>query len=113
MLICGNCGHAFETALQAHEPHPELDGCPSEIFCVCPRCGSGDIENARTCDICGEWYPVDALPSYGLCRKCLNASDERFKRLLSENFTAGEIEYLNDVYDGAYFGGSSDARKET
>ena len=113
MLICCDCGQAFETPVNELDPHPELDGCPQEIRCICPFCSSADLSPARSCDRCGAWYPVSAVPPYGLCRKCLNDADTRFKRLLAKNFTAGEIEFLNDYYDGDYFGGPEHAGKET
>ena len=110
MYICKDCGERFFKPNRTREAHSECDGNPAEVFYVCPNCGSGSFDKASECSICGELFTGDEL-DHDLCQSCRHRAAERFKQLLDKYFTGEEIAYLNDLYDGEYFGGVHNGTK--
>lgn len=69
-MICNNCGATFDPA--DISTYQEDYG---ELFHACPNCGSSDIEETESCELCGEELRCDELRS-GFCLDCLwNAID--------------------------------------
>ena len=100
--ICLEYGHVFEDPVRYQQPHFELDDCPQEVFTGCPFCG-GEYEETTVCKKCGMIIGI-TQGKYGLCPWCEEDAEERFQKLLEENFTAEELEFLNVQYEGRYFG---------
>jgi hypothetical protein len=103
LYICLDCGQVFNRPYVSRETHYEVDGNPTETFDLCPSCFSSDIEEADVCAICGV-YIGESQAKYHLCPECEQAAEEKFKQVLKEGFTEEEIEFLNNQYEGRYFG---------
>lgn len=103
MYICLTCRRVFEDPLIVPETHFELPEHPVEKFPVCPACEEANYEEAQECVMCDTFTEESQLKAF-LCPQCQKAAEARFIRLLSDNFTREELEYLNEYYDGRYFG---------
>lgn len=64
-MICNNCGLTFDPA--DISTYQEDYG---EFFHACPNCGSSDIEETESCELCGEEFRDGELRS-GFCLDCL------------------------------------------
>ncbi len=67
MYICENCGAVFEDCKIIEEHHPYGMTSATEYWSACPVCGYTDIEEAKKCELCGEYY--EELKD-GLCDCC-------------------------------------------
>lgn len=81
--ICRSCGCVFDTPAEYKEPHTELDGCPCEIFSVCPSCMEPGYEIADECEVCGDIVPQSEITTMGLsgcevrvCEHCRQFNEE-------------------------------------
>lgn len=101
MYVCETCGEMFDTPGIMKFVHCEIDSKASETFSCCPRCGGDDFFEFKRCRKCGGIVKRDNTES--LCPGCRADAVTRFKKLLKDNFTADEIDYLNVVYDGESF----------
>ena len=95
MYKCNNCAHEF----QHYDTIKENTG---EKHYVCPRCRGTDFDEAKVCENCDELY-TDSLYN-GVCPKCIAEVEERFSKLLNDNFSEFELSILNSVYDGRNLG---------
>lgn len=103
MYICRDCGYAFDEPIR-YADTSEHFGCQSiSVRFGCPHC-CGDFCEAKQCSLCGE-YITPEQARFGLCADCEIKADTRFKELMANNFTANEIDYLNNQYDGEWFPG--------
>lgn len=66
MYIC-SCGGVFETPAVYEEHHPYGMSYVTENISVCPYCGDTCFDEAKKCEVCGEY--VDELKD-GLCEEC-------------------------------------------
>lgn len=94
MYKCNNCEHEF----QHYDTIKENTG---EKHYVCPRCRGTDFDEAKVCE-CGELY-TDSMFN-GVCPKCIAEVEERFSKLLNDNFSEFELSILNSIYDGRNLG---------
>jgi len=67
MYICNDCGEVFEDCKVVYEPHPYGMGSAYEKWYLCPHCDSTDIDEAKECERCGEYF---ADLRKGLCDCC-------------------------------------------
>lgn len=67
MYICNNCGAIFETPSIYEEHHPYGMTSATEIWAICPHCEDTEIEDAKQCERCGEYF---AELHEGLCDCC-------------------------------------------
>lgn len=102
MYICLGCGATFYSPKRITEVHTELEDRAEESFYVCPYCESGWYEETVACENCGTVIG-ESQGSYGLCPKCEIQAEEKFDSFLS-TLSKEEIAYLNNQYDGRYFG---------
>jgi hypothetical protein len=67
---CADCGYVCEREeLNVIENrHPYGDTYAEERYVECPICGSGDIEAASECHVCGEYHSGEG----DVCDDCLN-----------------------------------------
>jgi len=100
--ICLECGKQFDTPDTVTIVHHELQGGAKEVFCYCPHCGDSQYEFAKECTICGTVIG-ETQARFGLCGGCEENADKKFRDALKQ-FKKEEIEYLNNQYDGDYFG---------
>lgn len=70
-MKCENCGETFppEDVAYHTESHGFTDGLVEKFAC-CPFCGSSDVLDTETCDICGKEFPDGEIES-GYCLDCL------------------------------------------
>ena len=112
MLKCAWCGEVFsEDSVETKSGYLCECGDHSvyEDYGVCPYCGSDDFEEARKCEICGEYMLVDEL--FGdVCEGCIEQYENDIQgcyelsqnetveisinAFLYEMFTTQEIEEL-------------------
>lgn len=66
---CRECGEFFKEPNYRHEKelHTEVGAYEEWDVPTCPFCGSEDLEDAYTCECCGEPHSLDP---YGLCKEC-------------------------------------------
>lgn len=67
MYICNDCGAVFEDFKVVREAHPYGMGVAFEEWAYCPHCDSGDFEEAKECERCGEYF---VSLTDGLCDLC-------------------------------------------
>lgn len=67
MYICNNCGLVFEDCKIDRQFHPYGMGYAAEEFAVCPHCNDTDFDEAKQCEMCGEFV---AELEDGLCDCC-------------------------------------------
>lgn len=89
--ICRECGERFDKPVHHNESYGSYDESPC--------CGS-TFTAARPCSTCGK--EISAEDVYALCDSCKGKAENLFKRLLRENFTPEELEYLSDWSQYAY-----------
>lgn len=82
-MICNNCGQFFDEHDIAH--YTEDYG---ETFSACPYCGSSDIGDSLTCEICGEEFDADELRD-GFCLTCLWEAIDYDVALAYANYVEG------------------------
>lgn len=91
MYKCNNCAHEF----QHYDTITENTG---EKHYVCPRCRGTDFDEAKVCELCGDWF-VESEHNE-ICQSCINIIVARFKELFHANFTPFERSVINSAYDG-------------
>ena len=69
MLFCNGCGQTFEEVKIIEEHHPFGMSTAGEEFGVCPFCNYEDIDEAKKCERCGNYFAEDSLHN-GLCECC-------------------------------------------
>lgn len=74
----------------------------SEPIPECPECG-GEYEKVRMCSQC-DTYIGESQARFNLCLDCEIDAEKRFEDMLLASFTKAELEYLNNQYQGEYFG---------
>ena len=111
MYICVDCNRAFERPNKIHIIHDELPERSKETYRVCPYCESEVFEIAETCSLC-ESYINKEQSRFGLCSDCEISAEQRFEDFLKEEFTENELNYLNNQYDGRYFGEQRNGTEE-
>lgn len=70
---CRRCGHIFDEgeAGKAVERHNEVMGGFTEVFRICPSCGSDEIEEAVECRLCLGSFLADELVGGYYCKECM------------------------------------------
>ena len=70
MYICYDCGATF---FDPDEDREQITSDPDawDWVCKCPECGSDAFNDAKRCDLCGEWFPEEELIG-GCCDGCLS-----------------------------------------
>ena len=107
MYICLDCGETFsEPGKRVDRTIEESFGmfpykCILDLYHTCPHCGSTDIEESVSCRICGKPMGI-TQGKYHMCADCEIETDKLFKKLLKDNFTQDQIDYLNNQYEGEY-----------
>ena len=72
MFICKDCGSVFECPDYTEENVGEYWGQPAfQAIDLCPYCHCDEFEEARKCEICGEWKPEDDMEC-DVCYDCMN-----------------------------------------
>ena len=72
MFICKDCGSLFENPDHMEENVGECWGQPAfQTIDICPYCHWDEIDEARMCEICGEWKSEDDMEC-GICWDCMN-----------------------------------------
>lgn len=67
MFYCNNCNEIFaESEARGRKPRLEDSMSPWEWIAICPYCGSEELEEAGTCERCGEPIP----PGHYYCEAC-------------------------------------------
>lgn len=97
-LICRDCGRTFD------EPEYRFVDDALAADERCPFCGSASFTDAAFCEDCDAPVPYEPGLEYQLCSECREALAEQFEALISRTFRPCEIKFLNDRYDGEYFG---------
>lgn len=98
-FFCNDCEAEFFEPKVAYEHRSELNGMggiTSEGFTVCPECGSDDIEEMSTCDLCKEEKPkLIWVGDKEVCKDCrewvLEKVDETRDRI-GEHFSLDRLE---------------------
>ena len=93
MLVCENCGAAFESPAQhtERENYDWLDGKPSRTVFrdACPVCWSFNIGEGCYCLYCGNAKLLEDMLTDEICRDCFTELSEQrtdlVKGFLSEN----------------------------
>ncbi|MBS6476094.1 MAG: hypothetical protein KH354_09025 [Clostridiales bacterium] len=100
MYICEDCKAMFNTPEMAANVLTHGDNGIDDIgyTYICPKCRSEFISEAARCPVCGDYK--EAMELCGCCEACESKLRRRFKKLLEDNFTAKEIEILNESFDG-------------
>lgn len=93
MYICKNCNATFEQCDCEHKRttyedyygvYDEFESHHELILELCPYCMSEEVEEARQCDICNEWFFIDSLIDTDgmingnvgyVCEQCLKDND--------------------------------------
>lgn len=74
MYYCKDCGEVFsEPETKTETWYEEVWGAMqpfSETICKCPHCGSEDIDDAVSCDNCGEYFNPNDLDENCYCKAC-------------------------------------------
>lgn len=66
LYICNECDNTFEEPTAYKEDH-------GETLAICPYCNGGDIEDAFTCDECGEvTAESNGVSALELCNDCVD-----------------------------------------
>jgi len=104
MYICQECNRPFENPA-IHDEHRYRG---SQIvdtlhIHVCPHCYCPQYDEAISCEGKGCGKPISPTAPYHICPDCAVQAKQRFIDMLRDNFTAGEIKLLNDLYEGEYF----------
>ena len=97
--ICLDCGNLFDDT----ELVDLSDKSVGYTGYACPYCGSQDFEETVYCELCDRVIGKSQA-RFGLCPYCEEAVDRRFRNLLAQNFTTAELIFLNNQYDGEFFG---------
>ena len=72
MFICKDCGSLFENPDHMEENVGEYCGQPAfQTIDICPNCHCDEIDEARMCEICGEWISEDDMEC-DVCYDCMN-----------------------------------------
>lgn len=79
MNKCKNCGEVFsdDNIKREYSTYGDIYGLeqglgndtPTTIY-HCPNCNSIEIEDAKTCEECGEWFLEEELNENDLCKDC-------------------------------------------
>ena len=79
MYICKDCGAVFEEPnVWRDDPSPAGVALPSGYYeyWECPKCGSEDIDEAKQCEVCGEY-----IAFRGICDTCMAEITEEVKQI--------------------------------
>ena len=95
MYLCKACGAVFETPALAREGFAYPGGFCREDRAVCPACGEGSPEEARSCPLCDGWMEAGE----DLCPRCGQAVVARFRAFLGE-LEEPEVRVLDEALDG-------------
>ena len=97
VYICLDCGEVFSEPSEFYETHGFQDHHYHETFTQCPKCG-GDYEEAVECERCGE-YVAESMSENCLCAKCRGAVWREFVKLMGDNFSPNEREYIYSQWE--------------
>ncbi len=97
-FICHECGRTFD------EPEYRFEDESLAATEHCPSCGSTNFTDAIFCEDCDTLTAYEPGRSWQFCPECREALAEQFEALISRTFRPCEIRFLNDRYDGEYFG---------
>ena len=100
MYVCEDCKAMFDAPEMAADVLTHGENRIDDIgyTYICPVCKSEYIDELERCPVCREY--AERLKAYGCCDACELELRRRFKKLLEDNFTAKEIEILNESFDG-------------
>lgn len=100
MYICNKCGKVFDEAVVVRDdPSPDgvslVSGC-YEYF-ECPHCGSGDIDEAVECVVCGDYFADDGDD---ICQECFNKIENELDALRAKMGLEEELfaKVINQIY---------------
>jgi DNA-directed RNA polymerase subunit RPC12/RpoP len=68
---CYDCGETFNEPKTVKEPHGEVLAC-------CPYC-NGSFDEAKKCEICGEYFFEDELNGGCVCDGCVEEYKQNFE----------------------------------
>ena len=91
---CNECGHLFENGEEAiiNEYKGEAWGQQIyEKYSACPVCKQTNYDEVSICKRCDEY---GALEHNVFCEKCKEEIKAKFEKLLDDNFTDDEIDYI-------------------
>lgn len=98
MYKCETCGAVFESPDAVSERIGEYGGMPAyRDVCICPQCHCDEFEEARKCEICGEWKSEDEMEC-DVCYDCMDKHKYDFD--YCENLCGDETEavQINSLY---------------
>lgn len=96
-MWCTDCEEFFaeDEGGTTKEYHNEIDGDFYEEFITCPCCGSTDIEEAHTCEVCGE--PTRETSICDNCKMEFLADLNEFFKAESARLNGFDINYLKEI----------------
>lgn len=98
-IYCESCGEMFEAGEVDGIIEQEMDGFEDRYAC-CPMCGSTEIYDADTCEVCGEAMPPVSLRKYGVadcCDECAKVFVDELAELLAAHYSEKEQGYVASV----------------
>ena len=99
MFICNECKNIFRETIEIKSDlgvDYEISRGYQELYQCCPYCKSINVEEAKKCDICGEYGDLIIGENIKYCKYCRDKQLKKFKILIADNFSEDEKEILFD-----------------
>ena len=101
MLICNDCGCVFgedEARIEQDKDYVDnglgLECIRCDNILHCPNCDSEDIEEAKECPVCGEYFYPES--KYDVCPNCIENAKDDYKIAIEVGRIEGnDSHYIN------------------